>query len=384
MLLQAAKRLTSLDIHDIITARNWTQKRSMMMNDKLIANGSAYITEKIAEAIQNETRNAVISGSYIIDTAIRIPSHFTLILENCHLRLADGVYSNIFVNEHHDTALGKTTDGTDTNISIIGRGKAILDGGEYNGLSERNHMQDGLPPIWKNNLVLFTNVNGFTIKGISCRHQRWWALNFVYCANGYLGDIDFCANDTAIDREGNVYHGIKHSRYKEILVKNADGIDLRQGCHHITIENITGFTEDDSIALTALDWHLEKHFKVEGLPSDICDITIKNIRTSAFCANVRLLNQGEIKLHDIFIDGVYDASKNSQHMEQGYAAVRVGDTNMYGPRHATSDETYNITIRNVYSRARFAITLAGEMKNLVMYGIECENGTKMLLDERIN
>ena len=288
MLLQVAKRLTSLDIHDIITARNWTQKRSMMMNDKLIANGSAYITEKIAEAIQNESRNAVISGSYIIDTAIRIPSHFTLILENCHLRLADGVYSNIFVNEHHDTALGKTTDGTDTNISIIGRGKAILDGGEYNGLSERNHMQDGLPPIWKNNLVLFTNVNGFTIKGISCRHQRWWALNFVYCANGYLGDIDFCANDTAIDREGNVYHGIKHSRYKEILVKNADGIDLRQGCHHITIENITGFTEDDSIALTALDWHLEKHFKVEGLPSDICDITIKNIRTSALCANGRL------------------------------------------------------------------------------------------------
>ena len=147
MFLQAAKRLTSLDIHDIITARNWTQKRSMMMNDKLIANGSAYITEKIAEAVQNESRNAVISGSYIIDTAIRIPSHFTLILENCHLRLADGVYSNMFVNEHHDTALGKTTDGTDTNISIIGRGKAILDGGEYNGLSERNHMQDGLPPI---------------------------------------------------------------------------------------------------------------------------------------------------------------------------------------------------------------------------------------------
>ncbi len=353
------------------------------MNKEFIANGSAYIAEQIKEAIRNETRNAVITGNYIIEEPIRIPSNFTLILEDCYLRLADGCYSNIFVNENHDTELGKTIDGTDINISIIGRGTAILDGGEYNGLSERNHMQNGLPPIWKNNLILFTNVNGFTIKGISCRNQRHWALNFVYCSGGYLGNIDFCANDMAIDEAGNVYHGLKHSKYKEILVKNADGIDLRQGCHHITIENITGFTEDDSIALTGLDWHLEKHFKVEGLPSDICDITIKNIATSAFCTNVRLLNQGEIKLHDIFIDGVYDTSANSPHMERGLYAVRVGDTNMYGTRHATSDETYNIMIRNVHSRGKYAVALAGEMKDLVMYGIECEKGTKMLLDERI-
>ena len=353
------------------------------MNREFLKNGSAYIAEKIEEAVQNETRTAVIKGNFIIDMPVRIPSNFTLILEDCHLRLADGCYSNIFINEHQDTEIGKTADGTDCNISIIGRKAAILDGGEYNGLSERNHMQNGLPPIWKNNLILFTNVNGFMIKGISCRNQRWWALNFVYCSNGYLGNIDFCACDTAIDAQGNAYHGLKHSKYKEILVKNADGIDLRQGCHHITIENITGFTEDDSIALTALDWQLEKHFKVDGLPSDLCDITIRNIATAAFCANVRLLNQGEIKLHDILIDGVYDTSADSPHMERGLTAVRVGDTNMYGSRHATEDETYNITIKNVRSRARIAVMLAGAIKNLVMYGIECEDGAKMLLDERV-
>lgn len=347
-------------------------------------NGSAYIAEKIEEAVRNGSRNAIIRGNHIIDTAVRIPSDFTLILEDAHLRLADGCYSNIFVNGNHDTALGKTRAGTDTNISIIGRGTAILDGGEYNGLSEKNHMQNGLPPIWKNNLILFTNVDGFMIKGIHCRHQRWWALNFVYCANGYLGNIDFCANDAAIDAEGNVYHGLRHSsRYHEILVKNADGIDLRQGCHHITVENITGFTEDDSIALTGLDGHLEKHFKVEGLPSDISDITIRNIATAAFCTNVRLLNQGEIKLHDILIDGVYDTSADSAHMERGLYAVRIGDTNMYGTRHATSEETYRITIKNVRSRGKYAVSLAGEMKALVMYGIECVDGAKMLLDERI-
>ena len=321
-------------------------------------------------------------GNWLVDSAIRIPSNFTLILESCHLKSADGCYSNIFVNEHHDTSLGRTVAGTDRNISIIGRGGAILDGGNYNGLSEKTQLKDGLPPIWKNNLILFTNVDGFHVSGISCRNQRWWALNFIYCANGYLGNIDFCANDAAIDENGKVYHGLKRNRYAEVLVKNANGIDLRQGCHDIVIENLTGFTEDDSVALTGLNGVLEQTFAVEGLPSDICNVTIRNIETAAFCTNVRLLNQGSIKLHNILIDGVCDVSKGSSHMDRGIYAVRIGDTHLYGSRHATCDETYDITVRNVKAGGEYAISLAGEIKNLVMYGIECMGETKMLSDKR--
>ena len=101
--------------------------------------GSEYITKLIDEAVNDGSRTATVSGNWIIDEAVRIPSNFTLILEDCHLRLADGSYTNIFVNEHHDTELGRTVSGRDRNIAIIGRGEAILDGGEYNGLSERNH-----------------------------------------------------------------------------------------------------------------------------------------------------------------------------------------------------------------------------------------------------
>ena len=353
-----------------------------MTNQFFRCGGSDYITNLIEDAVKNGTRTATVSGNWEIDTAIRIPSNFTLILDACHLKMADGCYSNLFVNEHHDTPVGRTADGTDRNISIIGCGESILDGGTYNGLSEKNQSQNGLPPIWKNNLVLFTNVDGFQIRNISCRNQRWWALNFIYCSNGYLGHIDFCANDTAIAPDGNVYHGLSRSKYGEILVKNADGIDLRQGCHDIVIEHISGFTEDDSIALTGLNGKMEQEFAISELPSDICNIKIKNIATAAFCTNVRLLNQGDIKLHDILIDGVYDMSKNSVHMDKGLYAVRVGDTRLYGPRHATSDETYNITIRNVRAFGKSAIALAGEMKNLVMHGIECYDGAQMLLDQR--
>ena len=345
--------------------------------------GSKYISSLIAAAVADESRTATVSGNWIIDEAVRIPSNFTLILEDCHLRLADGSYTNMFVNEHHGTDVGNTVEGTDRNISIIGRGSAILDGGKYNGLSEKNHSRDGLPHIRKNNLLLFTNVDGFKISGITCRNQRWWALNFVYCSNGYIGNIDFCANDTGIDQDGNEYHGLIRSKYDEVLVKNADGIDLRQGCHDILIENITGFTEDDSVALTGLSGSLERTFAVEGLPSDICNVEIRNIRTAAFCTNVRLLNQGDIKLHDIVIDGVYDMGRESVHMDSGIFAVRIGDTHLYGPRHATEDETYNITVKNVRGEGYYAISLAGAMKNLVLFGIEATNGAKMIKDERI-
>ena len=354
-----------------------------MADNVFTKGGSDYVTSKINEAIENRSRTATVSGKWEIDREIRLPSNFTLILQDCHLRMSDGSFSNMFVNEHHDTELGRTVDGRDRNINIIGRGEAIIDGGKYNGLSEKNHSRDGMPPIWKNNLILFTNVEGFKISGISCRNQRWWALNFLYCSYGYIGGIDFLACDIGIAPDGSEYHGLVRKKYSEVLIKNADGIDLRQGCHDILIENITGFTEDDSVALTGLNGSLERTFAVEGLPSDICNVEIRNIRTAAFCTNVRLLNQGDVKLHDIVIDGVYDMGRESEHMDSGIFAVRIGDTRLYGPRHATNDETYNITVKNVRGEGYYVISLAGAMKNLVLYGIEAANGAKMIKDERI-
>ena len=353
-----------------------------MSDKRFLAGGYEYICSAIEEAINDMSRTATVSGCWEIDRAIRLPSNFTLILKDCHLRMADGSYSNMFVNASHDTDKGRTIEGTDRNINIIGRGEAILDGGTYNGLSEKNHSRDGMPPIWKNNLLLFTNVDGFQVSNISCYNQRWWALNFIYCANGYIGNIDFCANDLSIDENGCMSHGLTHNGYAEVLVKNADGVDLRQGCHDITIENITGFTEDDSVALTALNGAMERRFAVAGLPSDICNVSIKNIRTAAFCTNVRLLNQGDLKLHDILIDGVEDVSSASPHMDRGLYAVRIGDLHLYGERHSTKEETYNITIRNVRGGGEYVLALAGEIGALVIHGIEAINGTKMLLDKR--
>lgn len=332
--------------------------------------GAAYISAAISQALDKGSREAVITGCWEIDRETRIPGDFTLILENCHLRLADGVYCNIFVNRNHDTQTGRTVAGRERNIRILGRGEAILDGGNYNGLSERTAGRNGLPPIWKNNMILFTNVEGFHIANLHCRHQRWWALNFIYCAHGVVENIDFRACDIGVDENGNRYHGLIRDKYEQVLIKNADGVDLRQGCHSIVIRNITGFVEDDSVALTCLNGGMEQRFAVEGLSPEICHVTVQNVKTAAYCSNVRLLNQGGMILHDILVDGVEDMSGECPFLDGGIFGINVGDVHMYGSRHSVSGETYNITLRNIRHRGVAAVRLAGVIDNLIMENIE--------------
>ena len=332
--------------------------------------GAAYISAAISKAVSSGCREAVITGCWEIDRETRIPGDFTLILENCHLRLADGAYCNIFVNEHHDTELGKTLRGRDRNIRILGRGKAILDGRNYNGLSEKTARKDSMPPIWKNNMILFTNVEGFHIANLHCRDQRWWALNFIYCAHGVVENIDFRACDIGVDENGNPYHGLIRDKYDQVLIKNADGVDLRQGCHSIVIRNITGFCEDDSVALTCLNGRMEQRFAVEGLSPEICHVTVQNVKTAAYCSNVRLLNQGGMILHDILVDGVEDMSADCPYLDYGVYGINVGDIHMYGSRHSVSGETYNITLRNIKHRGVAAVRLAGVIDNLILENVE--------------
>lgn len=355
------------------------------MEKQFQKNGGAAIQALIDAAVENGTRCATVTGNYEIEKTILIPSEFTLFLENCHLVLGEGTFCNMFTNEHCRTEIGRTTAGTDRNIVIEGRGRVILDGGKYNGLGEKNHSRDGRPHISYNNTLLFANVDGFTVKNLHVRNQRWWGLNFVFCRNGYIGNIDFCSSDVWVDEDGTEHHGYMGEGfdYAKILIKNSDGIDLRSGCHDIIIENITGFTEDDTIALTALQGKLEAMYGVEGLCPDIYNVIIRNVNAAAQCSIVRLLNQGALKLYNVLIDGVVDASANNPHMDRGPFGIRIGDGyHMYGSRFSTKDETYNITVRNVVTRATKGVHLSGAMANITLDNIKGFDGNQILIDNK--
>lgn len=281
-----------------------------------------------------------------IKETIYLPSDFSLILDNCHLRMADGVFCNMFCSKN---AYDKECK-EQKNISITGIGNALLDGGVPNGLTEKTSLTGDYPHIAKNTMILFRNVSGFKVENISMKEQRWWGMTFMYCDHGRISDIDFAATN---------------------ITPNQDGIDLRVGCHDITIENISGFTGDDTIALTGVTGKLYEMFKIDGKCDDIYNVVIKNVTSHVSGGHhiVRLLNHDCVKLYNIIIDGIMDTSKDIN----AKAALKIGDARYSHIRKSCLGETHNITARNIISRAKVGVLLGGTVSdsyfsNIQQYG----------------
>lgn len=281
-----------------------------------------------------------------IRETIFLPSDFTLILDNCHLRMADGVYCNMFCNKN---AYAEESE-EQNNIAVIGVGNVVLDGGTPNGLTEKTSLTNGFPSIINNTMIFFRNVSGFTVENIHIKEQRWWGMTFMYCEQGRISNINFSAANT---------------------VPNQDGIDLRTGCHDIIIENITGKTGDDTIALTALTGSLFQSFRVENKDNNIYNVIIRNVSACVTGGHhiVRLLNHDGFQLYNILIDGIMDRSEDVK----AKAALKIGDSRYSKVRRAVLHETHNITARNIISRAKAAVLLGGTVSdsyfsNIQQYG----------------
>ena len=340
------------------------------------ANGSTVLQRAIDDARRNGRHYLTISGDYLIDRAILLPSDLTLRLEDAHLRLADSCFCNIFRNEH----AGELT-ATDHDIAIEGAGRCILDGGNYNGLSERNSLTGSLPHISQNNTILLANVQGFRLTGLSIIDQRWWGIDLLACRGGLARDISFRSSPLYCEEDGTMSNILRERgsmEYSRILIKNSDGIDIRRGCRDISVENITGFTEDDGVAITGLNGRLEELYCPPGM-TDIQNISVRGVRMASWCANVRLLNQGGVRLSNILIDGVFDTSASCPWMERGEHGVRIGDLHMYGERHSLPGETDCVTVRNVYSRAQTVLRLNGSITNSLFDNINGFDGAQTVL-----
>jgi len=292
------------------------------------------------------------SARWVIDKTILLPSDITLILDNCYLVMADDVMCRMFENSNSSLPVGRTLAGEQKNIRIIGIGHAVLDGGKDNGLSEYTSLKNGFPCVDNNVTIRLCNVRDFVIDNITIRDQRWWAIELLFSRKGRITNIHF----EIINRCG----------YDEW--RNQDGIDLRVGCNNILIQNITGETGDDTVALTAL-MNPESHeypLRVEGKDSNIHDITIRDIAAvTNMCALVRLLNQFGHQVYNILIDNVRDISTPVSESKT-QKVIRIGEYWYFKGKEenkAKHGDMHDITISNIYSRALSAIHLEMTVKN---------------------
>ncbi len=281
-----------------------------------------------------------------IDTCILLPSNMTILLKDCHLRLVDGVISNVFRNRNAWTPLGNTLEGEQHHIRIIGQGHALIDGGKPNGLCEQLHRDfpKEYPHMCVNLLIFLHNVRHFEVKGIQFIDSRWWATCFMFCRWGHISELDFRMYGT---------------------LENQDGVDLRIGCEYITIENITGITGDDTVALTGLpnEDGFEDQLHVEGKELHIHDVTIRNIISASHgCGIVRLLCEEGVKEYNITIDGIIDTGEAICGTS---VIVGTGDTHFADPPHQMSDFR-NILIRDVTTCGQRAISLCETMQDMIV------------------
>lgn len=343
-------------------------------NDTIGSCDSESIQNAVAMALETGVMHVTIprinertgKAEWVITEGIRLPSGMCVTLDNCYMTLADDVMSNFFISANAYTPDAFDPEKRMHNITIRGVGRAELNGGKPNILSESTHLKDGVPPVTRNCPIFMINVEGFHVENLAITDHRYWGMRFEFCSKGIVRDIFVCGTN---DR------------------RNQDGVNLRNGCYDILIENIHGQSGDDMIALSAIDSKKEHegNMIVEGLSWDIHDVVIRNISGAAITHPlVALRNHNGAKIYNITIENVSDTPFLKPPAKYGdverYGIIRIGNNSYYSISPSQMGDTYNIKIRGVrikYS-ARGIITQA-TLKNCSFSDISAEGACQSIV-----
>lgn len=193
-------------------------------------------------------------------------------------------------------------------------------------------------------------------------------MSLEYCSDGVIRDMTFHSR------------GWKWIDGKKEPLLNQDGLDLRRGCRRILVENISGATGDDLLAMTAIRSDAAPEVPGSEVTSteknerdnDLCHIIIRNVigHSAGGHQIVRFLNASGIRIHHVLLDGVID---NSPENCRNNAAVRIGDRVAAWGGIAPLGDTAFLQIRNIQSHAHRAIAIVGSLADSIIDGVINEN-----------
>ena len=267
---------------------------------------------------------------WLLDSAIIIPGNMTIILDNCTIQLSDQCRDNMFRSKN--AGIGITEPEWITNIKIIGMGDVLLKGAKNprsTGDSGRTLVsesqkgrvsygsdagKEGIKQTgdWRNIMILMAYVNGFTLRNVNIENAHAWAVSFERTLNASISDIRFNSP------EQQVIDG------KEVFIANRDGINLRHGCKNFRIDNISGRTGDDFIAMSILGLHSENleggglnstmvtGRRWRGKEDDIEQVHITNINCQSKCRAIAIRANDSAGISNVYISGlIYRGPYNS-------------------------------------------------------------------------
>lgn len=374
--------------------------------------------EIIEQAIQNRGKDGIVvipprvsqvepeRDWWLLDRAILLPENTTVILRSCTIKLSDRCRDNFFRSANCGMGIGYPEK--IRNIHIRGEGISILHGADHPRATgdgskilanpcpylteDLCRLADWVPEDrkksgklvfadthdhsygtdvgakgewpkgdWRGIGILLANVEEFSIENIRIVDAHGWCISLEACTHGSIRRIDF---DNRMCKE---IDGMLQN------MENQDGIDLRPGCHHIIISDITGRTGDDVIALNCAtrnevepggahsthvmdsDWSRRER--------DIHDIIIRNVvAESSLCYVIRLLT-GRSKMWNVIIDGVIDTAPADR---ERFGGIVIGCAK-YGV--VEPDSIFNVTLSNVILNSRNGIVLKSYLKDSLISNV---------------
>lgn len=322
---------------------------------------------------------------WLIDSAMLVPGNIHLILDNCTVKLSNSCRDNMIRSANCIPGIAPERL---KNIRISGIGNAVLEGADLprstGDSGKRLHNADIVPEgrtsfgtdagkngesqtgDWRNVGILLVNVDGFTLEGVTIRESHAWAVSLEYCTYGQIRNMQFYSTPW------------KMVNGKREIVRNQDGLDLRRGCRNIQIENISGETGDDLVALTAIAAETRPSGQFQTTEfrggdenvadGDVCNITIRNIRGYSSGRNqiVRFLNTRGVKMYNIILDGVIDTSIPEL---RNHAAVRIGDNVERWGGVTPLGDTFGFHISNIISYANKSVAIVGSLQDSVISNV---------------
>ncbi len=327
---------------------------------------------------------------WLLDRAVLLPENTTVILQNCKIKLSDACRDNFFRTAN--CGLGIADPVPIENIHLRGEGLCILEGADrprstgdggkilanpipYGDGHDKTFGTDAGKEgesqfgDWRNVGVLFANVRNFLIEGLKIIESHAWGISLEACSYGTVKKIEF---DACMSK---MIDGLRQN------IENEDGVDIRNGCHHIVISDIMGQSGDDLVALTAIAdeqsheggslcyTHVMHNDWTRRDPT-IHDIVIRNvIGRSHLCYMIRLL-PCNTEIYNVVVDGVVDTTPEST----GHSGVMVlGEPDgIYGTCYPSG--LHHITISNVICNGRKSgISVKGYLKDSTISNIVNKN-----------
>jgi len=196
-------------------------------------------------------------------------------------------------------------------------------------------------------MILMAYVDGFKLKNVNIKNAHAWAVSFERTLNADISDITFdCPNSQMVN--GN-----------EVFIRNRDGIDLRHGCKNFRINNISGTTEDDFIALSTLGLYSENieggtlnstmvtSRMWRGPEDDTENIYITNIVCKSLTRAIAIRANDVSSINNVYINGII--------FEGGYNAMLVGGRG-YG-KDSQPGKINNIHAMNIIGNGRSLVQI---------------------------